>query len=253
MRRSVDALIAWILCITLLMVELAGLPVPRLMVGALFLGSVLYLLYAALTVILFDDFRLELRIALTIAVFFSGTIAAGVLLNSTPLGLTRLTWMAAYTFLAGVALITTVAGRFVKKQHTPIILKISVSQFALIALTGGLVVGAFTLANVGLWLQPAEPFTQFWMVREGEQTPPTLKIGIFNMEDRPQTYKVQLLAAKNVIIEWPDIELGNTEKWEISYTLPELGIVYPLEGHLYISEQEIPYRRTRFWLGTDNG
>jgi hypothetical protein len=248
MNRYADALLAWCICIGLLLLELANLPVIRLLVGTAFLASVLYLLYCALTVILYDDFRLELRIALTIALFFSGTIASGILLNATPLGLTRQTWMASYTLIAGVALITTVAGRFVKKLKTPVVVDIQAGQILLLMLTAGLIGGAFALVNIGLNLQPAEGATQFWMMREGNRLPPTLKIGVFNVEDQPQVYTVQLLAAGNIIIEWADIELQHNEKWEINYTLPEAGIVYPLEAHLFIPKQAAPYRRTRFWL-----
>jgi uncharacterized membrane protein len=246
-----DLLSAWVGCTIVLTLEMIEHPLiqqSRLITGGVLLALVLYLLYAALTVVLYDHFRLDLRIALTISVFISATIFIGIVLNSTPWGLTRHTWIASYTVLSGIALITASAGRMVKQQQTPVKWGLRPKQAAMIGLGGTLFVASFLLANVGMRSQPGEGFTQFWMLPASDAAPTILEIGILNVEQRAETYSIRLLSNATVIEEWSGIELRPDEQWEISYTIPNSGIAYPLVAQLYVPRQEQPYRRTEYWL-----
>jgi hypothetical protein len=247
--RSVDVLIAWIWCVSLLMLELLGgsfpAPIPTL-IGLVFLASLGYLLYSAVTVILYESFRSDLRVALTIGVFVSGSIVAGVLLNLTPLGLTaRVGWMASYTFLAGLALIVVVSGRIVKPHPMPLEWALDAPKFALFTLAVSIVASAYLLAQAGISAQPAEGFTQFWMLRSDD--PNTLDIGIFNVERMPKTYRVTLTSGDVIVAEWNDIVLNDNAEWRGSFELSP-GMIYPITAELTVDGHSGVYRQTEFWL-----
>lgn len=248
MRRYVDIVFAWMIVLTMLSIQILMPDFPRLLTGALFLCAVIYLIYSSLTIILYYDFRTELRIAMTIGVFFTITIAVGILLNALNLPINRQTWLLSYSFIASIAFLTTAGARYVRKYDTPIIWNISRIQIVILGFAGVVAVAAFLLANVGLVIQSGTGFTQFWTLGNEDSLPPVLTIGIFNVERETRTYDVQLRASGNNIVEWEDITLDHNTKWEIEYELPEVGIVYPLEGYLFIDGEEEPYRRTEFWL-----
>ena len=59
-------ILAWLVSTAVLSMEIIGLDLPtllRLPTGAAFLSTVLYLMYSALTVVLYDDFRLDIRMS----------------------------------------------------------------------------------------------------------------------------------------------------------------------------------------------
>lgn len=252
MRVSfLDLLLAWLVCTAVLVMEAIGLNLPtilRLPTGAVFLLGTLYLMYSALTVVLYDDFRLDLRIALTVGAFFGLTILVGIILNATPWGLTRLSWMTSFSLIATVALWISAFGRNLKKQVTPIVWGLSLSNISLLILATGLAVSAFVLANVGLQAQPRYGFTQFWMLPSDASAPMVLTVGIYSAEHTPHYYTVRLLSNGVILQDWVGISLHPDETWETSYTIPNTGITYPITAELYRDAETKPYRRVEYWL-----
>lgn len=249
--RPLDLVLAWLVCTTVVLMEVIGLnlpPILRLPTGAAFLLGTLYLMYSALTVVLYDDFRLDLRIALTVGAFFGITILIGIILNATPWGLTRLSWLTSFNLIASIALFIGMFGRNLKKQATPVVWGLSLSNASLLILAAGLAVSAFALAHVGLQAQPRYGFTQFWMLPRAEDTPFVLTVGIYSAEHTPQTYTARLLSNGVILQDWVGIPLNPDETWETTYTIPNTGITYPITAELYRDAEAEPYRRVEYWL-----
>jgi uncharacterized membrane protein len=243
--------LAWLVCTAVLSMEVIGLnlpPILRLPTGAAFLLGTLYLMYSALTVVLYDDFRLDLRIALTVGAFFGITILIGIILNATPWGLTRLSWLTSFHLIASVGLLISAFGRNIKKQATPVVWGLSLTSVSLLILAIGLGVSAFALAHVGLQAQPRYGFTQFWMLPRAEDAPTVLTIGMYSAEHTPHTYTVRLLSNGVILQDWVAIPLNPDQTWEMTYTIPNTGITYPLTAELYRDAETAPYRRVEYWL-----
>jgi len=253
--KASDLILAWLVCTAVLSMEVIGLnlpPILRLSTGATFLFTTLYLIYSGLTVVLYDDFRLDLRIALTVGAFFGVTILIGIILNATPWGLTRLSWMTSFNLIASIALFISLIGRTLKKQDTPVVWGLSLSNVSLLILAVGLTVSAFALAHIGLQAQPRYGFTQFWMLPSTPDTPTVLTLGTYSAEHTPQTYTVRLLSNGVILQDWVAIPLNPDETWETTYTIPNTGITYPITAELYRDAETIPYRRVEYWLSEIN-
>lgn len=253
--RAWGLVLAWLVCTAVLLLEVFGLQLPtllRLPTGAAFLFAVLYLMYSALTVVLYDDFRLDIRIALTIGTFFGVTILSGIILNGTPWGLTRLSWMTSFNLIAAVALFISLFGSSLKQQRTPVVWGFSPSHVSLLILAAGLAVSAFALAHVGLQAQPRYGFTQFWMLPSDANTPTVLTVGAYSAEHTPHRYTVKLLSNGVILQDWVGVPLSPNETWETTYSIPNTGITYPITAELYRDDEVEPYRRTEYWLSETN-
>ncbi len=250
--KYTDVGLAWATNLMVVAVESLGLnflPIIRLGTGALFLFTVLFTLYSALTVVLYPDFRLDLRISLTIGLFMGSNILLGIILNATPWGLTRASWMVSFALLATLAAAITLAGRTIKQLTPPLVWGLNLYQVSVLLVGGGLLAAAFLLANLGVEVQPRIGFTQFWMVPTDPNTPQVLNIGIYNAEHSEQVYTVRLTSSGGVILQdWVGIPLRPDEKWEVEYVIPNTGVTYPLSAELYRADTSGVYRRTEYWL-----
>ncbi|MDQ3810206.1 MAG: hypothetical protein M3336_07940, partial [Chloroflexota bacterium] len=114
--------------------------------------------------------------------------------------------------------------------------RIKLADGLLLGLGGVFVVGALVVAQRGAVEQPAQGFTQLWMVPAVvDEEQPAVQVGISNLESGATSYDLQLVAADNVVGEWGSVRLEPGQRWVGLAVLPD-ALSGPLEARLYRSD-----------------
>ena len=190
----------------------------QFLVGAML---VLWLPGYALTAALFrrDDLGGVERILIALASSISLVILVGFGLHLSGLSLTSATWgvgLAAVTLAAG-------ASAWLRPTHRPALARpaaMLTSRRRDSLLFGGaalLVVAALGLSRIGAEGQPQSGFTELSMVPVNDDS---VRVGVQSNEAGESTYRVVLRTDTAVIAEWPTIQLGSGQGWEMEVRLP---------------------------------
>jgi uncharacterized membrane protein len=237
--------VATIALVALLVPAITGAPTLQ----ALALPLVLALPGYALTAALFPRRAVGGAELLLLSLAFSLAIAAlgGFVLHLTPWGLRAGSWLA---LLVGITLGGTLLA-LLRRRHNAESTAWRAPAWPqwhkalTLALTALVLVGALSMARDGaLRQQQGERFTQLWMLPAENTGARTLRIGIRNMEQQGMRYRLQLVAAGEVLHEWNPVTLAAGEQWATTAELatPPAGQV--LEARLYrIDGGESAYRR----------
>ncbi|MBK9745752.1 MAG: hypothetical protein IPO91_03140 [Chloroflexi bacterium] len=244
--RSLDLLLVnlWVVCICLtLPYENAAPPVIRTLTGTLILGGGAYVTYALISGLFADRFDAALRVALTIGIFVAVTLVIGIILNYTSGGISRPLWMIGYGLYTLISSLVALGARG-HYGTTPITLKYS--RAVLLVLLAGVFGISYWMARIGLETYPHTGFTEFWMLRDENNAPDGVLLGLTSGEIEPVSYRLETRSDGHLIEAWPDLELAPGETWQTTLTLPETA-VDPVIGLLYRVGESEPYRRVELW------
>jgi uncharacterized membrane protein len=190
----------------------------RFLVGA---ALVLWLPGYAVTAALFrqNDLGGVDRILITLGSSISLVILIGLGLHLSGLPLTGSTWavaLAAVTLAAG-------AGALLQPTHRPALPRPAVvpsmrrRDSLLFGLAALLVVAGLGLSRIGAEGQPQTGFTELSMTPINNDS---VRLGVQNEESGALTYRVVLQRDGAVIAEWPTVQLGRGQAWEMQVRLP---------------------------------
>lgn len=173
------------------------------------------------------------------------TSLMGLVLNATPWGITRETWIIS---LGGLTLINLVIGLLIgdfsiRKPHDRPV-QLPIYQGALIAFAFIIALFAIELAREGAQQQYTSDITQLWML-PGEDAS-EFTVGITSRDLAPVEYKLIIKDGSQTIEE--AFLLKPNETWEKEYSLPGGAV---REVHAYLSRLDRPHavdRQTSLWL-----
>jgi len=187
---------------------------------------------------------------------FSLTLGAlsGFVLDRLPSGLRPESWA---LWLCSVTLVSAwLAARrrsTVGCTHAPPrpSLRMDRRQAVLLALAGLVGMAAIGTAFWGALHQPQPGFTQFWMLPAEELQQPSLRIGLRNYEQAPQTYRIEV-AASGVRVQVIHLGLDPREHFEALLDLEELSPAgaepVNVTAVLYrANDPDQPYRHLVWW------
>lgn len=196
----------------------SALELVRFVAGAVL---VLWLPGYALTAALFrrDDLGGVERTLITLGSSISLAILIGFGLNLSGLPLTPGTWA------IGLVVVTLVAGAsaWLRPSHRPALprpvvrLTRPTRGSLLFAMAALLVVSALGLSRIGAEEQPQTGFTELSMTPVNGEA---VRVAVQNEESETLTYRVLLRTATDVIAEWPTVQLGPGQGWEMQVPLP---------------------------------
>jgi uncharacterized membrane protein len=246
MRRNWDLLV--LVGLAIVQIGFAQLPfdfgIARVALGIPF---VLFAPGYALTAAARPDARGDRAESVVLALGLSFVIAVlgGLLLNLTPAGLTRETWIA---LLGVVTILGALVAAARRNSETRLWLPLPGIRGALVALVvGGLTIAAYQVAASGaIHEDQSQGFSQLWILSPDGAPNATgaVQVGLRNLEVAQTTYHVQVLADGNVAIDDSAVTLAPGETWQS--TLPAATAAgHEVEAVVYRGADDAPYRRVR--------
>jgi hypothetical protein len=191
---------------------LLGTPLVLLLPG----GAVTAALFAPQT--LRTGARMQYSLALSLVI----AIGLGLVLNVTPWGLQRQSWIIA---LGGVTLIALVLAQVRWWRTPPVAASRSVGprmrDLVLLGLAGAVLVAALAIAVVGDIYAGGPGYSQLWIERAAPADTNEVRLGIRAEEPAMTAYRLQLAVDGTVFKEWPSIPLVQGQVWEATATVPE--------------------------------
>lgn len=162
--------------------------------------------------------RLLFSLGLSLAI----VALSGLLLNLTSWGLQAGTWS---IWLAIVTLGACTVAWLRRRHEFPLAAPsqlntgLDIRQGAILVLALAVVIGAIAIARMGAD-QSSTSFTQLWMLPASAANSNTVNLGVSNMENTTEKYKLDLTVGDKVLQEWPTIELQPGKEWQVSAVLP---------------------------------
>ena len=265
------------LLVGLIAANVQGLPAPlailRLALGLVYLlfipGYVLQMaLYPRV-----DDLDGVERVALSFALSVAVLAPIALVLNYLPWGI-RL-WPIVISL--GIYMVGCLAAGMWRRARLPNAIRMEVktgfdlrgwwasqehgNRVVYVILAGTLAVVLLTTLSILLIPQPAERFTEFYMLgAEGQAQdyprqvtagqPVTLTVGISNREGAAAVYRIQVKADDQMLTQAGPLSLANGKSWEqaLEFTPPTAGDDQQIQIFLEREGQPSPYRSLRLWI-----
>jgi len=195
------------------------------------------------------------RVLLSIGTSIVMTIAGGLVLHLTGLGLQTLSWAALLGIPTIVACLFAGYRRHVaptppqRARHRPAVTNPTGQSRKAVSIIVALAVfaGVTWAALVTRIEPPRTGFTQFWSSPLHGSGDGSIRLGINNLEDRATTYHLRLVARDAVVREWTGLRLAPGARWEIEVP-HDNGAQRPVRALLMRQDQpDIAYRSLVLW------
>ena len=176
------------------------------------------------------------------------TIACGLVLGATPIGLSAPTWLAALALLtaASVAVARRRGARpagpmsLVRRRlHVP---TLPLVAGALLVLVAGVSVG---IARAAAEAQLQAGFTQLWI---GPAADGRIELNVASSEPGLAIYRLELWTETAPILTWGGIRLDPGATWTERIAVP-VGVAGPVIARLYLEPGPDVYRSVTWWPG----
>lgn len=162
--------------------------------------------------------RAVLSLALSIAV----DVAGGLVLNATPFGLQPASWA---TFLAGTTVVAAAVAFLIRRggwTSRPVWRQLRTGALRMLpfGLAALVATGAVAFAYVGAVEERTPGFTELWILPAATTADGSVQLGIKNLEGATTRYRLVLATGDVVVREWPAIQLGPNEQWQVVVEVP---------------------------------
>lgn len=170
-------------------------------------------------------------------------ILAGVILDLSQLGIRRTPLLLAVVAFLSIAVPLGMGGRAGRRLPFVAMTGITSRQLALLGIGAVLTVGAFGIARTGASATAPSNVTQLWILPDAD----SVQVGLANLTNASQQYRLVLTLDGSDIKEWPTISLKPGEVWKGA---PDTVIFRgTLRAILYLAEQPgRSYREVSFSL-----
>lgn len=252
--RSLDLKLATTIALAMLLMALLGVTNTALRVA---LGIPLALVLPGYTLLaaLFPSYTLRGAEKLVFSLALSLVVAAlgGFVLNVLPWGFQATAWaglLGSITLVAsGLAYRRRASGLSSAGTPTPWYTGITVETGLFFGLWVTVVIVAIWVARLGALQQPAQDFTQLWVLPASDTNTSIVRVGVHTMEATPLTYQLEVAQGDTLIKDWPTILLQPGATWEVQIALPAaLSDTEPITVRLYrLDQPDIVYRQGIFW------
>jgi hypothetical protein len=175
-------------------------------------------------------------------------ILAGVVLGLSPVGIRWTPLLLAVVAVLSIAIAMGIGGRGDRRVKLAALAGITSRQLVLVGTAVLLTVGAFGIARTGASTTPPSNVTQLWILPDAD----SVQVGVANLTDSSQRYRVVLTLDGGGIKEWPSISLKPGEVWRGA---PDAVIFKgTLRAFLYLADQPgRSYREVSFSLPSTGG
>lgn len=247
-HKSFDLTVVMSIVVVAMLLQLLGIHSPTAQ-AILGVALVFILPGYALTIALFPRATLDLpeQMLFTLGLSLAVATAAGLILNTTAVGLVPGSWL---LMLGSVTLGASLVGMI--RRPTVRVTTSSgqrprwkIGNILMLGVAAVMVVLAVVQATRGAAQQPTPSLTQLWILPDAAANQMVVRLGLRSMEATDVSYKLQVVVGGSVVREWPSMLLQPGETWEVPIELPVVSDrADSVEAILYRADQpEQVYRR----------